>query len=158
LSQTSNSRPDREGDDGDSSPQTPDRNAAFASGNAGDDGMRGWFVGWFVPPHGGLRRRHDVEIKWGVHAAGERRARGWAACQTATTASVLVAGRFAVWLRVDGVDREIRLQRAGDYLIFGPGVPHTWQAIEASTVLTVRVPSLGDDEVAAGSEPQPDDR
>ena len=45
-------------------------------GNASDDGAgetRGWFVGHFLQPATTLRRTDAVEVKWGVHPAGESR-------------------------------------------------------------------------------------
>src|SRR5215204_2718205 len=45
-------------------------------GNASDHGAgetRGWFVGRFLPASMALRRTDAVEVKWGVHPAGESR-------------------------------------------------------------------------------------
>ena len=33
---------------------------------------------------------------------------------------------------------EVLLERQGDYLVWGPGIDHTWRTDEDSTVLTVR--------------------
>ena len=105
------------------------------SGNAADEGLlhRGWFLGpFFTPGHPG--RAPNVEVKWGVHAAGDvRGARGRSSW---TTLSVLVQGRFR--LQFDGGD--ILLARPGDYAVWPPDVGHEWIAEEASTVLTVRWP------------------
>jgi hypothetical protein len=51
--------------------------------------------------------------------------------------SVLVSGRF----RIDLPDRSVVLAEPGDYIVFR-GVNHTWQAEEASVVVSVRWPSL----------------
>lgn len=67
-------------------------------GNAGDDGAgetRGRFVGHFLPPSMTLRRTDAVEVKWGVHAAGESRP-SMAMGTAATTLSMLVSGTFLV--------------------------------------------------------------
>ena len=44
-------------------------------GRAGPDaaGNAGWLLGHFMPP-GDVRHSADVEIKWGVHPVGDRRA------------------------------------------------------------------------------------
>jgi quercetin dioxygenase-like cupin family protein len=33
------------------------------------------------------------------------------------------------------------LDRPGDYIVWGPGIEHTWEAEEDSTMLTIRWPS-----------------
>ena len=45
----------------------------WTTGNAAEDtrDTRGWLVGHFVHPSKGVRRSGDIEVKWGVHAAGE---------------------------------------------------------------------------------------
>ena len=111
-------------------------------GNAGVDGAarRGWLVGHFAGVPGAPNRSEAVEVKWGVHPAGERRATA-AVNATATTLSVLVRGRF----RLRFPDRVVVLEREGDYALWPPGVAHAWLAEEASIVLTVRGPSLAGD-------------
>lgn len=108
-------------------------------GRAGEDGARnqGWLLGHFMPP-GGPLRSEDVEIKWGVHPAGDRRA-AWATGEKRTALLVLIRGAFNVELR----DRTVVLRRPGDYVVWGPGEDHSWLALEEdTTVLTVRWPSL----------------
>jgi len=106
-------------------------------GNAGIDGTehRGWIVGAFMPDQ--LRTTEDVEIKWGIHPAGDQRAR-WADEETRTTVSILVSGRF----RIDLSSESHVLARQGDYAIWGPGVGHSWKAEEDSVVITVRWPGI----------------
>lgn len=107
-------------------------------GNAGIDGPLdgGWLLGHFKPV-GDLRHSTDVEIKWGVHPPGDERAE-WAVGETRTALLVLISGRFRVELR----DRSVLLARQGDYIVWGPGVDHSWRAEEPSVVLTVRWPSI----------------
>jgi len=47
-------------------------------GNAEDDGVdyRGWFVGGFVKADD-ARATEDVEVKRGLHSAGDTRRAGW---------------------------------------------------------------------------------
>jgi quercetin dioxygenase-like cupin family protein len=107
-------------------------------GNAGVDaaGDRGWLLGHFKPLDD-ARHSADVEIKWGVHPPGERRAR-WTTGEKRTALLVLISGRF----RVELPGRDVLLAGQGDYVVWGPGVDHSWQAEEASVVLTVRWPSV----------------
>ncbi len=107
-------------------------------GNADVDGAadRGWLLGHFRPP-GDVRHSTDVEIKWGVHPRGDRRAR-WVEGEKRTALLLLVSGRF----RVELPGRDVVLSRRGDYVIWGQGVDHSWYAEEESIVLTVRWPSI----------------
>ena len=96
---------------------------------------RGWLLGHFIPP-ADARHSDAVEIKWGVHPAGEQR-RGWVTDDPRSILSVLVSGRF----RIDLPDRSVVLAKQGDYVVFH-GVSHTWQAEEESVVVSIRWPSL----------------
>lgn len=98
-------------------------------------GNRGWLLGHFMPP-GDLRHSGDVEIKWGIHPAGEQRAQ-WVTADPRTAAILLVSGRF----RIDLPDRGVLLARPGDYVVFR-GAGHSWLAEEESVVVTVRWPSV----------------
>lgn len=106
-------------------------------GNAGEDGAAdgGWLLGHFRP-QGDARHSDDVEIKWGVHAPGDQRAR-WVAEERRSALVLLVSGRF----RVDLPGHSVLLAKQGDYVLFD-GVSHSWQAEEASVVLSVRWPSV----------------
>jgi hypothetical protein len=115
-------------------------------GNAVKDGKQGWFVGQFVPPSFGLVRQQAVEIKWAQHAKGERRLR-FGKWPRATTISILINGAFVLRFKLADGMREAVLAAPGDYVAFGPGVYHSWEALEDCLVITVRFPSLGDDEV-----------
>jgi hypothetical protein len=118
----------------------------FRHGNATRDGKRGWFIGQFVPEEGGLRRRQDVELKWGIHPKGERRSQ-WVTYRTSTMISVLVEGRFLIWVRADGKVHEVRFEEKGDYVIINRFVEHTWEAPEDCIILTVRCPSVAGDQI-----------
>jgi AraC-like ligand binding domain len=123
-------------------------------GNAGADGTgdtRGWFVGHFVEPSASLRCTDAVEVKWGVHPAGESRSR-MAMGTKATTLSILVSGTF----RVSFSNREVCLARPGDYVLFPPGVLHGWAAEADSIVITIRWPSEPGDAVEASDKSSAD--
>lgn len=119
-------------------------------GNAGEAGVGrgGWFVGHFVDDDP-ARRRGEVEIKWGVHRPGESNGT-FLANRTATTASVLVRGRFVLRFGSAGAFEEVVLARPGDFALWEPGVPHDWRAEggvgEETIVLTVRWPSVPGDQ------------
>ena len=110
------------------------------SGNATDESTdyRGWLVGHFIEPtHGAVRRTTNLEVKWGIHPAGQQRAE-WTEGEERSTLVILVSGKFHVDLSVGSVT----LARQGDYLTWGPGIEHSWQAEDDSVVITVRWPSI----------------
>jgi quercetin dioxygenase-like cupin family protein len=108
-------------------------------GNAAEDGRqtRGWLLGHFIEPAGEVRSTKDVEVKWGIHPAGEKRA-AWTADDQRTTLVMLVEGQFVVHLAAG----DAPLTQQGDYVVWGPGIDHSWEALADSVVVTVRWPSL----------------
>jgi hypothetical protein len=84
------------------------------SGNAAEDGRetRGWLLGHFIDPAKGLRSSNDVEVKWGIHPAGDGRPE-WTADDQRTTLVLLVQGNF----RVDLTEASITLARQSDYVV-----------------------------------------
>jgi quercetin dioxygenase-like cupin family protein len=110
----------------------------WSSGNAADDTKdnRGWLLGHFIDPAEGVRHSKDVEVKWGIHPAGEKRAE-WTADDQRTTLLVLVEGEF----RVDLTEGSKVLTKQGDYVLWGPGIDHSWEALTDAVVMAVRWPS-----------------
>lgn len=93
---------------------------------------RGWFVGAFLDDHHGPLKTDDLELKWSRHTIGDHRHELSVAAETAS-----ISGRF----RLDFPDQNpnhVTLQQQGDFVYFGPGVPHAWQAEAESVILTVR--------------------
>jgi hypothetical protein len=111
---------------------------APVSGNAveASKGTRGWFVGHFISGADNPLRSEDVELKWYTHARGETREQ-WAPANDVRTLNVLIRGRFALLFP----DREVLLEKEGDFVLFGPGVGHSYRSEEESLILTVRWPS-----------------
>jgi quercetin dioxygenase-like cupin family protein len=111
---------------------------SWHQGSAEEDGREthGWIVGHFVNPAEGVRSSKNVEIKWATHPAGDKRAE-WAADDQRATLVLLVSGNF----RVDLTEGSVTLERQGDYLVWGPGIDHSWEAITDAVVVTVRWPS-----------------
>jgi hypothetical protein len=110
-------------------------------GNAARDAepFRGWLVGHFVAREFGLRSSDAVEVKWGVHALGDRRA-SWAVGAKATSLSVLVHGCIRL---IFASGQEALLTTPGDYALWPPGLAHRWQIEQDDTVVvTVRWPSV----------------
>ena len=111
------------------------------AGNAGDEASkhRGWIMGHFIDPAAGaVRSTEALEVKWGIHPAGQQRPAGWTTGEERSTLVLMVSGKFRIDLSVGSVT----LERQGDYVTWGPGIDHCWQAEEDSVVVTVRWPSL----------------
>jgi hypothetical protein len=86
-------------------------------GNAADENAdyRGWLLGHFIDPaDGGVRKTEALEIKWGIHPAGQKRPE-WTVGEQRSTLVILVSGRFRIDLSVGSVT----LERPGDYLTWG---------------------------------------
>jgi hypothetical protein len=107
-------------------------------GNAAEDTKddRGWILGHFIDPPDDVRHSKDVEVKWGIHPAGEKRAE-WTSDDRRTTLLLLVEGQF----RIDLTEGSRILAKQGDYALWGPGIDHSWEALANSVVITVRWPS-----------------
>jgi hypothetical protein len=108
-------------------------------GNAANDTQdnRGWLVGHFIDAAtGGVRSDGRVEVKWGIHPAGDKRPE-WTADDQRTTLLISVSGEF----RIDLSEGSQVLARQGDYAMWGPGIDHSWEAITDAIVITVRWPS-----------------
>jgi len=97
----------------------------MARGNATFDRAtrRGWLVGHFVDDTGDIRATKDVEIKWGTHPAGDERPE-WSTDEYRTTVTFLIRGRFRLNLSVES----ILLEREGDYVMWDPGIDHSWRS------------------------------
>lgn len=110
----------------------------WTSGNAYDDSAstRGWLVGHFIDPSQGVRAAEDVEVKWAHHHAGDKRA-AWTSGDQRTTLVILISGRF----HIDTTRGSKTMNYQGDYVMWGPGIDHSWRAIDDSVVLTIRWPS-----------------
>jgi mannose-6-phosphate isomerase-like protein (cupin superfamily) len=106
--------------------------------NTDADANRGWLLGHFIQPDDDIRATEAVEVKWGIHPAGQERPDGWTVGETRSTVIILVSGRFRVDLAGGGGSV---LADQGDYLVWGPGTDHIWRAEEDSVVVTVRWPS-----------------
>jgi cupin superfamily acireductone dioxygenase involved in methionine salvage len=110
------------------------RTTAPFFGNVSTDHFgRGWVIGDFVPDRFDVRATDGVEIKWSTHPTGDRRA-SWTDDEHRTTASFMISGRFTIHLPGE----VFVLDKPGDYLVFGAGINHWWEALEDSVMLTVR--------------------
>jgi hypothetical protein len=114
-------------------------------GNAGEASPhRGWLVGHFIDDTDDLRKSKDVEVKWGIHQAGDERAE-WSSGRHDRTLLILISGRWRLELAPVGqrdTATTVLLDKAGDYVLWDKGTDHRWRAEDNSVMLTVRWPSL----------------
>lgn len=101
---------------------------------------RGWVVGHFMEEDSPFNTK-NVEIKWGKHKSGEYK-EFVAKNEKAKTLTILIRGKFTL---IFG-NKKIILHKEGDYCFWESGVSHSWVADEDSLVLTIRWPSLPDDQ------------
>jgi quercetin dioxygenase-like cupin family protein len=109
----------------------------FGNASAAGRDTRGWFLGHFMRGENAPLQSRDVELKWWTHAKGETRGE-WSPPSSVSTLNVLIRGRFCLLFPGE----EVRLEREGDFVFFGPGIAHSFRCEEESLVLTVRWPSV----------------
>lgn len=108
-----------------------------------------WFIGHFMPK-GSLQCREEFEsgyteanrgtAKWG---AGNPNA-SWVDYKTVSTLSFLLNGRLAVFFP----KQTIIMNKQSDVVFYGPGVWHTWLALEDGTKwFSFRLPSVRGDAI-----------
>lgn len=101
---------------------------------------RGWVMGHFME-EGSPFKTESFEIKWGRHQAGEHKEIA-AHNDTAKSLAILIRGEFVVSFG----DKEIVLNKEGDYVFWESGVVHSWRAKKDSLVITIRWPSVPEDQ------------
>ena len=94
------------------------------SGNVNDASKdtRGWFLGHFMPGEESPLRTGELELKWYTHAKGETR-ETWAPGNPVKTLNILIRGHFVLVFP----NQEIALEKEGDFVLFGPGLPHSFR-------------------------------
>ncbi len=121
------------------------QNDSIVTGNAYLDGeqYRTWFIGHFVgQDQHSLRRTRHVEVQLRQHPKGNRK-QGWSSHRSAHSLVLLIRGHFVL----EFPHKKVELLHEGDYSLWPPGVPHTWEAKEDTLVVTVRWPSLSGDAI-----------
>jgi hypothetical protein len=119
-------------------------NILFGNANHVISNPPGWFVGHFIDPLDDPRSTTALEIKWHTHLAGDLKL-SWTKSTKATSLAILIRGKF----RFRFPDQQVLLTQQGDYVLWSPGIFHTWQAEEESVILTIRWPSQEEDVVIA---------
>ncbi|MDP3726671.1 MAG: hypothetical protein Q8R36_05795 [bacterium] len=141
---------------------------AFFVGNAAEivaqqikDKARGpnWFIGNFMP-EGSLQHRVDFESAYTEANRGLAKWENgnpnasWVDYKTVSTLSFLVSGRLAVFFP----KRTVIMKNPSDVVFYGPGVWHTWLALEDGTKwFSFRLPSVKGDAIPIPESQAPRD-
>ncbi len=119
----------------------------FQAGNAAAEAITnktGWFLGHFISPSLGLKRNFNVEVKWGIHKKGEKKATTTMNLRS-TTLALLIRGKFSIHFPV--LKQSVILEKEGDYVIFANNVLHSSESLDDSLIITVRWPSIKNDQI-----------
>lgn len=117
----------------------------FILGNALADGKRhsGWLVGHFMV-NGTLQHTNDVEVKFTMNPKGKSN-EAVTANRVSRSMAILVAGKHRMFFG----NTSVVLENVGDYALWGAGISHSWTALEDSTIVTIRWPSIREDQFLA---------
>ena len=107
------------------------------------NGERGWIIGHFMPESSPFHSKH-FEVKWlPKQKRGSRKASA-KRNQTAKTLCILVRGKFR--MEFPDLGKSVLLEKEGDYVFWDAGVNHTWEVIEECVNISIRWPSLPNDQ------------
>ena len=115
----------------------------FISGNLYDKvkkepETKEWFIGHFIKK-GSIFHSNNFEVKWGVGKKGEFK-KGLSSKKSAKTIGILIKGKLS--MRFPETKKEVIMSKVGDYVIYDAcEVWHETEALEDSTIITIRWPS-----------------
>lgn len=102
---------------------------------------KGWFIGHFLNPNS-VFHNNNFEVKWNTHPKGKKKT--VSSNKIAKSIAILISGKFI--LKFPEENKEVILSKSGDYVFWNTKTPHTTEAIEESTILTIRWPSIPNDQ------------
>ncbi|HIG94573.1 MAG TPA: signal peptidase I [Nanoarchaeota archaeon] len=116
------------------------------SGNINNDiknnpKKNGWFMGHFMNDNSPFKNS-DFEIKWGNHKKGIIKPI-LGLNKTAKTMSILISGKVLIKFTEE---KEVILSKQGDYVFWGAGIYHGSEALTDAVTLTIRWPSIPNDQ------------
>lgn len=103
---------------------------------------RGWGIGFFMNPDSPFKIK-EFEVKWGRHKKGEFK-KDIGVNKIAKTISILVYGKVIV--NFPKQNRKVVLEKEGDYAFWGPNIVHSWKVEKDALVVTIRWPSMPNDQ------------
>lgn len=115
-------------------------------GNLNEEGKstRGWIFGHFKDPETPFYS-NDFEVRWINFKKGESKSKEQLGInEKARTLSILIRGKF--FLTFPSLNKEVLLEKEGDYIFWDRQVPHNWTVKEDCLVLVIRWPSIPGDQ------------
>jgi hypothetical protein len=110
--------------------------------------QRGWIFGHFVPERSklGICKNRKFEVHWGKHKEGNEN-ENITYNNKAYTFVILIKGKFSIILYKNKKEKkEYILKKEGDFILFGPKIPHDWRALKNTLTFTIRWPSIPNDQ------------
>jgi len=101
-----------------------------------------WVIGHFIEEDS-LLKSSDIEIKWAFHHKGDSKSKIVSNIH-AKTLCFLIRGRVS--LIFPDCNQNVSLKKEGDFRVWDGGVNHTWEVLEDSLIITVRWPSIPNDQ------------
>ena len=117
----------------------------YGSAYLDGESHRRWFLGHFFPTDS-PRHFDDISMKWSSNPRGTTNGEV-GTNKVAHSIAILVRGK----VQVEFPGANLTLSRLGDYVLWKPKVPHSWTALEDTIALSVRWPSLPNDQISASS-------
>jgi len=102
---------------------------------------RGWILGHFME-EGSPFKTGNVGIKWGNHKKGDHK-EIVAKNSLSHSLGILIRGKFTFVFQ----DQTISLDQEGDYVYYPSGTAHSWIVDEDCLILTIRWPSVPNDQI-----------
>jgi hypothetical protein len=107
---------------------------------------RGWVIGVFTQPEDHYFHESGFEMQWVELAEGEAKDSP-KPNKRAKTMCILIEGELRLdFPEPNGGAQTVILCDRGEYVYFPPGVSHTWKAIKSTVTMTLRWPSIPDDQ------------
>jgi len=105
--------------------------------------QRGWIFGCFNDKKS-IFYTKDFEIKWAKHKKGEFK-KITAQNNKASTFGILIYGKMLIKFPLN--NKEVLLEKEGDFIFYEPKIFHTWIAKKNSFILIIRWPSILNDQM-----------
>jgi hypothetical protein len=110
---------------------------------------RGWAIGFFADPQHPFHE-HGFEMQWIELGEGVTKSGGPGRNKAAKTMCILISGHLRLFF--SDPDETVDLQKPGDYVYFPPGTSHFWEVVRQTVTMTLRWPSILDDQELSGTE------
>lgn len=107
-------------------------------------GQDGWIFGWFAKEP---FYTEEFEVKLGDHKKGKRKKK-IAFNEKSKTFVVLINGKMLInfYKKNKKLFKKVTLEKAGDFIFYDSKIGHDWVAVKHCRTLTIRWPSIKNDQ------------